>query len=100
MYLQVYSQIQTGTDFNNLGIGQYIVSSDAIASTCINTPSPTAGQLIVCDNTGGYKNLTDVWAYRQQYFITASGNIWSRYMTTDGSAKLTVTSWRKLAYSS
>ena len=88
-------------DFNDiLEVGQYYVSSDEVAATCVNIPEPVAGNVFVTDPTNVHSEMggTQV-AYRVQYYNTYTNNVYSRdvvWNTTD----TTFGEWRKVINSS
>lgn len=92
-------KVSSAIDFNEyLEAGtQIIVPKNAVAVNCENIPEPVAGTLIVVDPASdANKNLDSAYALRLQFYITYTGNIYTRKMENDPNGEHVFRSWDKL----
>ncbi len=99
-----FIQIPANADLDDYyTFGKYVVASNNDAATLTNSPSTTAGILLVIPQGWGAYNEQLIgkgytWAYTQQiYFNMSGGGIFSRYGSTgSGSTTITWNSWTSM----
>lgn len=91
------TEVPENADFNSityLTCGVYAVKSSAIANTITNIPVNMGGRLIVVNSIGtNYLDTSGTWRYFIQYYITYTGLIYYRHVSTSGSTDLIFNSW-------
>lgn len=91
--------IPDNTDFNSLKtIGVYYVYNNDSMQTMSNRPVDSAGMLTVVDsmrNTPTGTTLSGNWQYATQEFKTFTGELYVRYINTNGSGVWTYGTWAK-----
>lgn len=89
------NKLVESTDLNDiLEVGQYYISTDAIAETCKNMPIPLAGTVVVGDSTNNHASVDGAFD-RIVTYTTRTNETYTRYVHDDGTIA-TYSDWTKL----
>ena len=89
------TDIPANSDLNTYTTeGVYRIAPDATAITITNIPQGTAGKLIIVKGVASDGNVDK---YKEQFYLTYTGNIYKRYTTNSGSSW---SEWTKMATTS
>lgn len=89
------TDIPANSDLNTYTTeGVYRIAPDATAITVTNIPQGTAGKLIIVKGVASDANVDK---YKEQFYLTYTGNIYKRYTTNSGSSW---SEWTKMATTS
>lgn len=89
------NKLVESTDLNDiLEVGQYYISTDAIAETCKNMPVPLAGTVLVGDSTNNHASVDGAFD-RIMAYTTRTNETYTRYIYNNGTIT-TYSDWTKL----